>query len=155
MKRTRKAFFYYGVTILIGLMSICSSPRLNAQKRLNDKDVEAMMRNLRDDAKDFRPKFESALKKSTIRKTSQEKDAKSMVVTFEKQADAMLSEFKKSKKGDVAVETTLNNAQEIDRMIYSLQLSPQITSQWEKLRTELDRLSSAFGITVHSGSRMQ
>jgi single-stranded DNA-specific DHH superfamily exonuclease len=132
------------------------SPPLNAQRRLNDKDVEAMMQNLRDDAKDFRPKFESALKKSTIRKTSQEKDAKSLISNFEKQTDAMFKEFKKSKKGDVAVETTLNNAQQIDKLLYSLQIGPQIDSQWAKIRSELDRVSSAFGIVTRSSSmRMQ
>lgn len=155
MKKSRNTLFCC-VAILAGLLSLVRTPALNAQTRLNDRDVEALMRNLRDDAKDFRPKFESALKKSTIRKTSQEKDAKGLVSNFEKQTDSMLKEFKKTKKGDVAVETTLNNAQQIDRLIYSLQLGPQLTSQWQKIRTELDNVSNAFGITVHSsGMRMQ
>jgi uncharacterized membrane protein YhiD involved in acid resistance len=154
MNKSRKAFFccVLAVATLLGVMP---ASLLHAQTRVSDKDVEAMMQNLRDDAKDFRPKFESALKKSTIRKTSQEKDARDLVNSFEKQTDAMLKEFKKTKKGDVAVETTLNNAQEIERVMYNLQLGQHINDQWEKIRSELDRVSSAFGITVHSPGRLQ
>lgn len=151
MNKSRNTLFCCA-TILIGLLSIFTTPILSAQSRLSDKDVEALMQNLREDSKNFRPKFESALKNSTIRKTSQEKDAKGLVASFEKQTDSMFKEFKKTKKGDVAVETTLNNAQQIDRLIYSLQFSPQITAQWEKIRTELDNVSNAFGITVHPSS---
>ena len=43
---------------------------VDAQGRINDKDLENLIRNLRDDAKSFRPVFSAGLKKSTIRKTS-------------------------------------------------------------------------------------
>jgi len=155
MNKSRNLLFCCA-TIFLSLCSIFQIPLLSAQSRLSDKDVEALMENLRDDSKNFRPKFESALKNSPIRRTSQEKDAKGLVASFEKQTDAMFKEFKKTKKGDVAVETTLNNAQQIDRMIYSMQFSPQITAQWRKIRTELDNVSNAFGISVHPSSmRMQ
>ena len=41
---------------------------------MSDKDVQALMQNLRDDAKSFKPQFNSAISKSTIRKTSREKE---------------------------------------------------------------------------------
>jgi hypothetical protein len=61
----------------------------------------------------------------------------------------MLSDFKKTKKGDVAVENTISSAQQIERLIYNLQLDPKTTTEWEKIRSELDRVSSAFGINAH------
>jgi hypothetical protein len=149
MNQSRRALFCC-IAIFVGLLSVFQAP-LHAQTRVSDKDIEALMRNLKDDAKDFRPKFEATLKKSAIRKTSQEKDARGLVVSFEKQTDAMLNDFKKTKKGDVAVETTLSTAQQIDKLVYSMQLGPQITSQWQKVQFELNQVASAFGITAHYG----
>jgi hypothetical protein len=60
----------------------------------------------------------------------------------------MFSDFRKTKRGDVAVETTIGSAQEIERLIYNLQLDPKTLSEWQKIRTELERVSSAFGINA-------
>jgi predicted ATPase with chaperone activity len=148
MKKRHSALFYCCVVILVGLMNFSPATVLHAQKRVSDKDVEALMKNLREDSKSFRENFDAALKKSAIRRTSQEKDAKGLVSSFEKQTDSMLSDFKKTKRGDVAVESTITNAQEIERLIHNLQLDAKTLSEWEKIRTELDRVSSAFGINV-------
>jgi hypothetical protein len=149
MKKTRSAAFYCCLALLVSLASIVQTPGLHAQSRVSDKDVEALMKNLKDDSKSFRSNFETALKKSAIRRTSQEKEAKDLVSSFEKQTDSMLSDFKKTKKGDVAVENTISSAQQIERLIYNLQLDPKTTTEWEKIRSELDRVSSAFGINAH------
>ena len=153
MKKSHSALFHCCVALLIGVMSFSPVSILHAQKRVSDKDVEALMKNLKEDSKSFRENFDAALKKSAIRRTSQEKDAKGLIASFEKQTDSMFSEFKKSKRGDVAVETTISSAQEIERLIYNLQLDSITLSQWEKIRSELERVSSAFGINA-SYSRM-
>ncbi|HEX3437380.1 MAG TPA: hypothetical protein VHT24_11485 [Pseudacidobacterium sp.] len=148
MKKSRALRLWLSIVLFFGLLCTFSAPSLQAQ-RLSDKDVEALMRNLHEDAKSFRSSFDEELKKSTIRRTSQEKDARSLAGDFEKKTGEMLSEFKKSKKGDVAVETTMDSAQEIDRIINSMQVSGRLAAQWEKVRTELSQVSSAFGINAH------
>ncbi|QNI31270.1 hypothetical protein H7849_19580 [Alloacidobacterium dinghuense] len=148
MKKNHSALFRCCAFVLIGLLNISAVSSLHAQKRVSDKDVEALMKNLKEDSKSFRENLDSALKKSAIRRTSQEKDVKGLVASFEKQTDSMFSEFRKTKRSDVAVETTIGSAQEIERLIYSLQLDAKTLSEWEKIRAELDRVSSAFGINV-------
>jgi hypothetical protein len=152
MRRNHSALFYCCLAVLAGLMSV-SPASVHAQKRVSDRDVEALMKNLKEDSKSFRENLDAALKKSAIRRTSQEKDVRGLVSSFEKQTDSMFSEFKKTKKGDVAVETTISSAQEIQRIIYNLQLDSKTLSEWEKIRAELNRVSSAFGINV-SDERM-
>jgi hypothetical protein len=122
-------------------------------QRVSDRDVEAMMRNLHDDTKSFLSGFENELKKSTIRRTSQEKDARKLAQDFEKQTGQMLEEFKKTRKGDVAVENTMNSAEELDRIVRQVQVSPKVTAQWEKVQSELAQVSHAFGIHTSSGWR--
>jgi len=64
---TRSAMLFTSLSVVLAL--ICAAG-LSAQTRLNDKDVLQHMKNLKDDAKKFRSSFNSALAKSTIRKTT-------------------------------------------------------------------------------------
>jgi hypothetical protein len=151
MNQRRSALLHGLLALLFAFMSIFQTTALHAQSRVSDRDVEALMRNLKDDSKSFKDNFDAALKKSAIRRTSQEKDAKSLVASFQKQTDSMLSEFKKTRKGDVAVENTISSAQEIERLMHNMQLDPKTQAEWNKIRVELSHVSAAFGIHVPYG----
>jgi hypothetical protein len=71
-----------GVLLAFGPWARSAEASLPAQ-RMSDKDVERMMTNLRNDSKRFGDAFNSAVGKSTIRKTQQEKDAKALIKTFQ------------------------------------------------------------------------
>jgi hypothetical protein len=134
-------------SFLILLVSVLGADRFAvAQGRLSDKDLQRLMQNLKDDSQHFRQSFANALKKSTIRKTSREKDARALADTFAKQANNALDTFRHSHKADEAVTALVNTAAQIDPLVYSLQLNPQTTSQWERLRSELHQIAQAFGI---------
>lgn len=136
----------FSFLILLAAMPGTNRPAV-AQGRLSDKDLQRLMQNLKDDAQPFRQSFANALKKSTIRKTSQEKDARALADTFAKQANSALETFKHDQKAEQAVTALVNTAAQIDPLVYSLQLNPQTTSQWERLRTELHQIAQAFGVT--------
>ena len=90
-------------SILLAVMPGTNRPAV-AQGRLSDKDLQRLMQNLKDDAQPFRQSFANALKKSTIRKTSQEKDARALADTFAKQANSALETFKHEPEGGAAGE---------------------------------------------------
>jgi hypothetical protein len=139
---------WVGFSFLILLAGLLGASRpAAAQGRLSDKDLQRLMQNLKDDAQPFRQSFANALKKSTIRKTSQEKDARALADTFAKEANGALETFKRDQKADQAVAALVNTATQIDPLVYSLQLNPQTTSQWERLRSELHQIAQAFGVT--------
>jgi hypothetical protein len=117
-----------------------------AQGRINDKDLARLIQNLRDDAKSFRPRFDSAVHKSTIRKTSREKDAKNLSQSFVRQTDGLLQKFKRTHKGDDALQVVRNTAQQLNRLVYQLQLGPDVTNSWDRIRTELQQIYGAFGV---------
>jgi hypothetical protein len=139
-KRRWVARFLSTCTIAFGLVS------LSAQSRVSDKDLENLMRNLRDDAKSFRPVFKSALKKSAIRKTSREKDAEDLATRFEGQTDAMWKRFKDKRKADAELGVVRNSAQQIDEIVRTQNLSSQAGSRWDKIQTELGQVLAAYGI---------
>lgn len=77
----------------------------DAPQRMSDKDVTTLM-NLTDDAKKFRSSFDSAVKESTVRGTTREKDAKGLVEEFVKQTGELLDQFK-SRKTAAKVKTEM------------------------------------------------
>lgn len=135
------------IAAVLAFAALVHAPLAQAQGRINDKDVQALMQNLRDDAKSFKPQFNSAIGKSTIRKTSREKSARNLVDQFQKQTEALLNNFKRTRQADADVQTVTGTAQQIDNLVHSVQLSPQVMNRWEKIQTELGQITAAFGLT--------
>ncbi len=132
--------------ILIGLCSFFALTAAFGQTRINDKDLESLMRNLRDDAKSFRQPFESALKKSTIRKTSQAKDAANLASLFEKQTESLLNNFKQTRKGDANLSSVQSTSQRLGTIVRNDLSNSQVTPRWDKIQTELQQVLSAYGM---------
>ena len=97
-----------------------------AQTRMSDKDVEDMRKNLNEDAKKLRSSFNSAVGKSTIRKTQQEKDAKALVERFQKQTEGMLDHFKDKKKVDAELSSVRSSADQIDTILTTTQMGDKL-----------------------------
>ncbi len=138
--------------LLICSMFFLSAPAARAQTRVSDRDMIALMRNLREDAKTLQPRFDSALQKSTIRKTSREKDAKKLMATFVRQTDALVKRFKKDRNGADAFTTVMNTAQQIDATVNSVALGSRVNEQWQKVRTEVQHLAAAYNIPSSLGN---
>lgn len=133
-----------GSLVLAWLIVAASVPSMSAQTRLSDKDIEHMMNNLKDDAKNFRPVFDRAVGKSTIRKTTPAKDAKTLAQSFQNQTAGMLRQFQSSKRADTSLPVVLQTASQIEKVKSDVALGPTVDSMWAKIRTELDAISQAF-----------
>ena len=91
----------WGLGFLILLATVLGVSRpAAAQGRLSDKDLRGLLQNLKDDAQPFRQTFANALKQSSIRKTSKEKDARMLADSFAKQANSALESFKRNQKAE-------------------------------------------------------
>jgi len=133
------------VAITLALLLI-GTPIVTAQgSRMNDKDIESLMKNLQDDSKKFRSAFNSGVGKSTIRKTSQEKDAKTLVERFEKETEGLLKEFKDKKKAD-SLPTVVATSSDIDKLVSTLHLGDATEAAWSKVKTELGTLKQQFDV---------
>ncbi|MGA7708923.1 MAG: hypothetical protein WCD77_14115 [Acidobacteriaceae bacterium] len=134
------------ILLIVSFLSVLQPATARAQKRVSDKDMDRMMKNLRYDTKQFRPIFDHAVAKSTIRKTSQAEDAKNLVLTFQNQVDAMLTTFKKNRTDGAAVASAVNTAEQIDSLLRTVSLGPDVMSQWQKVREELHPIAVSYGI---------
>jgi hypothetical protein len=136
-------------SFIFGFFAILQAPSTQAQARVSDKDMEALIRNLRNDAKSFRPQFESAVHKSTIRNTSQEKETNDLAKIFAKQTDDLLNRFKKDRRGESEFNSAMASAEQIDNSVHSLALEPDVKRHWKKIRTELHQIANAYGVPDH------
>ncbi|MGC1784694.1 MAG: hypothetical protein WA708_19415 [Acidobacteriaceae bacterium] len=155
MKTSRQSFRKFASAIYIALLAslvfLAHAPAAQAQARVNDKDMASMMRNVRDDARTFRSSFDMAVRHSTIRKTSQAKDAKHLVATFEKQTNYMLDRFKKHHRGGAELRGVLDTAQQIDALVDSVQFGPEVNAKWRKIRAELHPIAASYDVPENYG----
>ena len=128
------------------VLSLICAASLSAQIRLSDKDVLQHTKNLKDDTQKFRSSFNSALSKSTIRKTTQEKDAKTLAQNFKKQTNSMYEAFRKAPRPNrtCRIAATLrgrstNHDQHPD--------GPAANTQWSTVKTELNTRAQAFHVS--------
>lgn len=129
---------------VIALSALLTQPKLLAQERINDKDLEHIMKNLHDDSKDFRQAFDNSVHKSAIRNTGQEKNSRYLADQFEKQVDEMFKQFKSSKKADAYVGPVVQTAAQLDQLVYQLNLDSKTTLAWEKSRSELHEIATSY-----------
>jgi len=135
-----------GYAAMVTLLLSAFAATARAQSRIDDKDLARLMQNVKDDAQPFRKSFASALKKSTIRGTSREKDARGLADTFEKQSKQALESFQHKRKAEDQVAAMVDTAGQIDSLVNQLSLNPAVGTQWEKLRTELHQVAAAFNV---------
>jgi hypothetical protein len=130
--------------LLVLMLATAGAISARAQDRLSDKDVANMMNNLKNDAKNFRQVWNHALSKSTIRKTSREKDARALATQFQAQTEGMLRQFQNNKTADTSLPLVQQTARNIEQVKSDVSLGPVVDTQWVKIRTELDQISQAF-----------
>jgi hypothetical protein len=118
----------------------------SAQNRVNDKDIQIMMNNIKSDSGRFRTAFKNSVKKTTIRHTSREKDSKNLVTNFKARVDGMYQTFRSTKKADTALPLVIDTASQIDKLLREISFDEATNSSWAKVKTELKQLADAYGI---------
>jgi hypothetical protein len=130
--------------VLVVFSALCSPA--SGQTRISDNDLERLLQNLKEDAKSFRPVFESSLKQSSIRRTSQEKDARQLADRFSKETEGAWKQFKKTRNNNVGISDVSATAQQIDKLVNGLGLNGSASTAWAKIQQELGQVEVAFGL---------
>jgi hypothetical protein len=129
------------VTFLVAMSSF-------AQQRMSDRDIENVMKNLKEDSKRFQSSFNSAISKSTIRKTTQEKSDKELVKSFQNQTESMLNVFQDKRTADTTLPGVLDTAKQIDGVFIDVHMGGSAKSDWNKCKAELSILAGQFNMPV-------
>jgi hypothetical protein len=133
---------------IIFSMLLCARPA-SAQERMSDHDVLELMKNLRQDTKPFVSTFTSALSKSNVRKTTQEKIYKALAKTFQQQVDEMIGGFESKHSADATLPAVLQSAHQIDDVFIDVQLEGSAKPDWLKCKAALQRIAAQFNIAYN------
>jgi hypothetical protein len=132
--------------VLALIFPLVSALPAGAQARLSDKDLEQRIKNMNDDIKRFHSAFNSSITKTSLRKTTQEKEAKTQVENFQKQANSLYQTFKNTKKPDPYLQNCLDQSAQIDKVLQSAQFDTTTMSLWAKIKPQLKVLAVQFNV---------
>jgi hypothetical protein len=120
-----------------------------AQQRMSDRDIETLMKNLKQDGKKFQSSFDSSISKSAVRKTSQEKIYKDLVKSFNAQVDTMLDVFQSKHKADTTLPGVLTAAHQIDDVFLDYQIPGNAKADWNSCKAILVKLAAEFNMPLN------
>jgi hypothetical protein len=132
--------------VLALIFPLVSALPAGAQARLSDKDLEQRIKNMNEDIKRFRSAFNSSVSKTSLRKTTQEKEAKTQVENLQKQSNSLYQKFKSTKKPDPYLQNLLDQSAQIDKVLQSAQFDTTTMSLWAKIKPQLKVLAVQFNV---------
>jgi hypothetical protein len=141
---------------VVSILCVCSALLLttttNAQVvgqpyRINDKEVEKILRRIEQQSDRFRSSLDSALDKSRFNGTRREDDINSFIKDFYEQTKRLRHQFDSHKSAAPDVQAVLERAVRIDEFMSRNRLSGKAQDDWSTLNTYLDDLASAYNVS--------
>ena len=143
----------------VSVLSVCSAllfSTANAQLsgqpyRLNDKEVEKILKRIEQQSDRFKSSLDSALDKSRFNGSNREDDINSFVKDFYEQTKRLRNRFDSHKSTAPDVSAVLERAARIDDFMRRNRLTSRAQDDWSTLKTNLDELSSAYNVSWRWG----
>jgi predicted glycoside hydrolase/deacetylase ChbG (UPF0249 family) len=141
---------------VVSVLCVCSALLLttttNAQVvgqpyRINDKEVEKIIRHIEQQSDRFRSSLDSALDKSRFNGTRREDDINSFIKDFYEQTKRLRHQFDSHKSAAPDVQAVLERAARIDEFMSRNRLSGKAQDDWSTVKTYLDELASAYNVS--------
>jgi hypothetical protein len=115
--------------------------------RLNDKEVEKIIRRIEQQSDRFRSRVDDALDKSRFNGTNREDDINSFIKDFYTQTKHLRDRFDKHHSASADVEAVLDRAGRIDNFMGRNRLSSKAQNEWSTLKSNLDELAAAYNVS--------
>jgi len=114
--------------------------------RMNDRQLDALLRRIENGADRFRADLGTALNRSTYDGTRAEDNINQFVRDFENATDQLRSRFDARNSASSDVENVLRQATYIDDFMRRQTLSMRAENSWTTLRGDLNQLASAYSV---------
>jgi len=119
--------------------------------RVNDKEVEKIIRRIEQQSDHFRSSLDSALDKSRFNGSNREDDINSFIKDFYEQTKHLRNRFDKHQSASADVEAVLDRAARIDNFMSRNRLTSKAQDDWSTLKSNLDELASAYNVSSRWG----
>jgi hypothetical protein len=134
------------------LMLSAISSRVQSQApaqpyRLNDKEVEGIIRGVEKQADTFRQSLRAALNQSHFNGSRSEDDINSFVRDFDRETRRLHDHFDQHKSTGADIQSVLDRAAAIDRFMIRNRLTPRVHNDWNGLQSDLEKLAQVYAVS--------
>ncbi|MDT7807457.1 MAG: hypothetical protein QOJ70_1270 [Acidobacteriota bacterium] len=145
MNRFRQTISVALVVAMVSLGAVAAQ----AQRpyRMNDRQVEMVLRRVETDADRFRSSFSSALDRSRYNGTSTEDQLNGYVQNFDTATGALRDRFNRRAAVAADVENVLRQAAFLNDFMMRNRFDMRATNDWTTLRADLDALARVYNVT--------
>ncbi|HXG83708.1 MAG TPA: hypothetical protein VNI84_06740 [Pyrinomonadaceae bacterium] len=123
-------------------------------RRINDRQVENIIRSIERRSDVFRRSFDAALDRSRLDGTYTEDSVNEFVKNFEEATNDLRSRFNGRTAVASDVENVLNRAALIDHFMRTNLRQPRVQGDWTLLRGDLQRLATAYNVAFNLNGRI-
>lgn len=129
---------------------------LHAQRsvRINDRQVENIIRSIETRSDTFRRSFDTALDRSRLDDSYTEDSVNEYVKSFEQATNDLRSRFNGRTAVASDVDNVLNRAALIDRFMRTNLKQRRVQGDWTLLRSDLQRLANAYNVAFNLNGRV-
>ena len=129
------------------LVSTVQAQVVGQPYRLNDKEVEKIIKRIEQQSDNFRSSLDEALDKSRFNGTNREDDINSFIKDYYEQTKRLRDRFDKHNSASADVEAVLDRAARLDDFMRRNRLSSKAQDNWSTLKSNLDELASAYNVS--------
>ncbi|MFN2408181.1 MAG: hypothetical protein ABR594_19220 [Pyrinomonadaceae bacterium] len=134
------------VTACLAVAAPAQAQVVGQPYRLNDKEVERILRRVENQTNNFRKSLDASLDRSRLNGTNREDDINAFMKNFEEQTKRLHDRFDDNKSVAADVEAVLNSAAAIDQFVHRQRLNERAQNDWSTLRASLDDLAQAYNV---------
>lgn len=146
------------LTIALIFLTTTFVNELNAQTkqvtRVNDRQVEQIIRNVERRSDTFRRSFDAGLDRSRLDGTLTEDDLNDRVKAFEEATNELRSRFDGRRAAAADVDNVLNRAALIDEFMRNNLKQARVQGDWILLKSDLQKLAKAYNVAFNINGRI-
>src|SRR5687767_13813353 len=145
MNRIRQTI---SVALVLAMLSLgLTAAQAQLPTRVNDRQVNNLLRRVETNADRFRASFSTAMDRSRWNGTSTEDQLNGYVQNFENATDQLRSSFNSRTSAAADVENVLRQAAFLNEFMMRNRLDARAANDWATLRADLDALARAYNVT--------
>lgn len=119
--------------------------------RVNDAQVEQILRRIETRADRFRESLDAALDQSRLNGTREEDEVNNYVQEFEEATDRLRNRFNEREATSSEVQEVFDRAINIDDFMRRNRLTPRAERDWALIRTDLNQLGRSYNVAYRRG----
>src|SRR5215210_3245135 len=147
MNRIRQTISVALVAVMVSLGLTAAQAQTQRPYRINDRQINNLLRRVETNADRFRASFATALDRSRWNGTSTEDQLNGYVQNFENATDQLRSRFNSRNAAAADVENVLRQAAFLNDFMMRNRLDAAAMNDWTTLRADLDALARAYNVT--------